>query len=100
MVIGIIASVITVIGFSLLAVIAIKTAILGARIIKNNRRDNMAGVKDSSLTNKAQTPSKAHQIATDRAWGVQNSNGNGSTDPKAALNNKWNGKPINPSELK
>jgi hypothetical protein len=56
----------------------------------------MTGVKDSSLTNKATTPSKGVQEAVDRGWGGQNSNGNGGSNPQAVLNNKWNEKPIKP----
>lgn len=60
----------------------------------------MAGVKDSSLTNKATTPSKAHQNAVNTSWGAQNTGGNGGTDPKTVLNNKYNEKPVNPESLK
>jgi hypothetical protein len=56
----------------------------------------MAGIKDSSLTNKATSPSTGVQRAVDQSWGAQNTGGNGGTDPKTVLNNKWNEKPVKP----
>jgi hypothetical protein len=60
----------------------------------------MAGVKDSSLTNKATTPSKVIQNAVNTSWGAQNKDGNGGIDPKTNLNNKYNEHPVSPESMK